>query len=319
MERNLALEVVRVTEAAALASARLMGRGDADACDSAAIGAVRKAFASVEIAGEVVIGESRGLVDGALSVGATLGEGVENGAPRMDVVIDALEGRRLCATGLPNAISVVALAPAGQFLRAPATYMEKIAVGPRARGAIDLSLPPIDNLRRIADAKGVYIDDLTVCILDRPRHEELVEQIRRAGARMRLIQDGDVAGAVATCTPHSGIDVLMGIGGAQEGIAAAAAVRCAGGDLQGRLLPHDEVTRAETDALGGLDRIYRVEELAGDNVVFAATGVTTGDLLRGVRFRARGASTHSVVMRLASGTVRFIETEHTFDREPFYG
>ncbi len=319
MERNLALEVVRVTEAAALASARLMGRGDADACDAAAIEAMQRAFASVEVAGEVVIGESRGLVNGALAVGSILGSQGGAATPEVDVVVDALEGRRLCATGLPNAIAVLAMAPSGQLLHAPATYMEKIAVGPGARGAIDLSLPAVDNLRRIADAKGVYVDDLTVCVLDRPRHQALVEEIRKAGARIRLIRDGDVAGAVATCIPRSGIDVLMGVGGAQEGVAAAAAVRCAGGDLHGRLQPHDEATRAEVEKLGGKERIYQVEELAGDDVVFSATGVTTGDLLQGVRFRARGASTHSVVMRLASGTVRFIETEHTFDRQPIYG
>ncbi|RMG15472.1 MAG: class II fructose-bisphosphatase [Deltaproteobacteria bacterium] len=321
MDRNLALEVVRVTEAAALATARLMGRGDGPACDAAAVEAMRRAFDTVDVCGEVVIGEGEKDRAPMLYIGEKVGCGEPGEGVEVDVAVDPLEGTRLCARGEPNAISVVAMAPKGNLLRAPDTYMEKIAVGPSARGAVDLSLSAGENLRRIADAKGVYIDDLTVCILDRPRHEDLIREVREAGARIKLINDGDVSAAVATCLDSSGVDVLMGIGGAPEGVISAAAIKCFGGDMQGRLRPHDEATRQRMGEMGLKEEgeIYRLDELAQGEVMFAATGVTGGDLLRGVRYFAGGARTHSVVMRSKSGTIRSIETTHHFDRKPNYG
>jgi fructose-1,6-bisphosphatase II len=320
MDRNLALEVVRVTEAAALASARLMGRGDRKAADHAAVEAMRKAFNDIAINGLVVIGEGERDAAPMLYIGERVGRARENDM-EIEIAVDPLEGTNLCATGAPNAISVIAMGEKGKLLRAPDTYMEKIAVGPEAKGAIDLSRSPVENLRRISDALGKYVEDLTVVILDRPRHEKLVLEVRQAGARIKLIGDGDVAGALNTCFPDTGVDVLMGTGGAPEGVISAAAVRCVGGDIQGRLLFAGEKERERARAMGlkDLDRIYMAEELAGGNVMFAATGVTNGDFLKGVRFTSDGARTHSVVMRSKSATVRYIETEHHFKRKPNYG
>lgn len=313
MDRNLALEVVRVTEAAALSTARLMGKGDRDRAEAAAVDAMHAAFATVAFRGKIVIGQGKEAKK--LFHGESVGCGADS-SPEVDVAADPLEGTRLCASGRPNALSVVVIAAKGDLMRVPATYMEKIAVGPGAEGSIDLSLSPTDNLRRIADKKGLYIDDLTVCILDRDRHQALIEEVRESGARIKLIDDGDVSAGIATCFPRSGVDVLMGVGGAPEGIITAAAIRCVGGDFQGRLVPHDDAAEEEMKTLGLEKRIYPIDEIAPNDVMVAATGVTSGDSLRGVSYFSGGARTESVVMRSSSGTVRFIETEHHFDRKP---
>ena len=316
MDRNLALEAVRVTEAAALASARLMGRGDEKAADQAAVDAMRRAFDSVGISGTVVIGE--GERDEAPML--YIGEKVGAGGPEIDIALDPLEGTTITATGGPNALSVIAMAEKGGFLHAPDTYMEKIAVGPRARGAIDITAPPAKNLKAIANALRVYVEDLTVVVLNRPRHEQLIREIRATGARIKLIPDGDVSAAIATCFESTGVDVLMGIGGAPEGVIAAAAIRCVGGDMQGRLVPrnNDEIERAKRMGITDINKVYQLEELAGGHVMFAATGVTDGDFLKGVRFVSGGATTHSVVMRSQSRTVRYIQATHHFDYKPRY-
>ncbi len=316
MDRNLALEAVRVTEAAALASARLMGRGDEKAADQAAVDAMRRAFDSVGISGTVVIGE--GERDEAPML--FIGEKVGAGGPEIDIALDPLEGTTLTATGGPNALSVIAMAEKGGFLHAPDTYMEKIAVGPRARGAIDITASPTRNLKNIANALKVYVEDLTVVILNRPRHEVLIREVRQAGARIKLIGDGDVSAAIATCFESTGVDVLMGIGGAPEGVIAAAAIRCVGGDMQGRLVPrnNDEIERAKKMGIKDISKVYTLEELAGGDVMFAATGVTDGDFLKGVRFFSGGATTHSVVMRSRSRTIRYIQATHHFDYKPVY-
>lgn len=251
-----------------------------------------------------------------------IGERIGSGdGPELDVALDPLEGTTIVAQGRANAMSVVAITETGGFLHAPDTTMDKIAVGPKAKGAVDLSLSPEQNLRNIADAMKCYVEDLTVVILDRPRHTELIRAVREVGARIKLIQDGDVSAAIATGFPETGVDVLMGIGGAPEGVLAAAALQCLGGDMQGRLKARNdhEVERARRMGIKDIDRIYRIGDLAkGNDIMFAATGVTDGDLLRGVRFFGGGARTHSVAMRYRSGTVRFIEATHRFDRKPVY-
>jgi fructose-1,6-bisphosphatase II len=320
MDRNLALEVVRVTEAAALASARFMGRGDRSGADRAAVEAMRRALNDLAINGEIVIGEGERDQAPLLYVGDKVGKcsGSDIG---VEIAVDALDGTNLCATGAANAISVIAMGEKGKLLRAPDSYMEKIAVGSGARGAIDLRKPPSENLRRIADALGKYIEDLTVVILDRPRHEKLVKEVRETGARIKLIGDGDVAGAINTCFPDTGVDVLMGVGGAPEGVISAAAIRCVGGDMQARLVFRNDAERERARKMGieNLERIMSAEDMAGSNVMFAATGVTNGDFLKGVRFTGDGARTDSVVMRSKTGTVRHIETVHRFTRTPDYG
>ncbi|MBI4573517.1 MAG: class II fructose-bisphosphatase [candidate division NC10 bacterium] len=318
MERNLALEVVRVTEAAALSSARWMGLGNEKAAHQAAVDAMRRAFDAVPFSGTVVIGEGERDEAPMLFVGERIGSG---DGSALDVALDPLEGTTIVAQGRANAMAVVAIAEKGGFLPTPDTYMEKIAVGPKAKGAVDLSLSPAQNLQNIADAMKCYVEDLTVVILDRPRHAELVRAVREIGARIKLIQDGDVSAAIATGFPDTGVDVLMGIGGAPEGVLAAAALQCLGGDIQGRLKPRNdqEVERVRRLGIKDPDRVYGIGDLArGADVMFAATGVTDGDLLRGVRFFGGGARTHSVVMRYRSGTVRFIEATHRFDRTPVY-
>jgi fructose-1,6-bisphosphatase II len=327
MDRNLALELVRVTEAAALSCARWMGRGDAKGADQAAVDAMRRAFDGVDIQGTVVIGEGERDEAPMLFIGEKVGAGWHDGpemkktSPRVDIAVDPLEGTNLCATGSPDAIAVIAIADDGKFLNAPDTYMDKIAVGPAGKGAIDISKSPTWNLSALAEAKRARVEDLTAIILDRPRHQELIAEVRRAGARIRLITDGDVSAAIATCKDETGIDILFGIGGAPEGVLAAAALRCVGGDMQGRLKYRNEEERVRAEKMGvkDHDKIYRVDELAQGHVMFAATGVTDGAFLSGVHFRGGGASTHSVVMRSKSGTIRFIEAQHSFDRKPNYG
>ncbi len=320
MDRNLALEVVRVTEAAALASARFMGRGDRNGADQAAVEGMRRAFNDIPIRGEVVIGEGERDEAPMLYIGEKVGRG-RDGDPQIEIAVDPLEGTNLCATGSPNAISVIAMGEKGKLLHAPDTYMEKIAVGPGAVGAIDLRRTPTENLRRVAEALGKHVEDLTVVILERPRHDDLVREVREAGARVKLISDGDVAAALNTCLPDTGVDLLMGTGGAPEGVISAAAIRCLGGDMQGRLAFRNDHERARARGYGmqDLERVMGAAELAGGNVMFAATGVTNGDFLKGVRYTGDGARTHSVVMRSRTGTVRYIETEHHFTRRPDYG
>jgi len=318
VERNLALEVVRVTEAAALSSARWMGLGNEKAVRQAAVDAMRRALDGVPFCGTVAIGEGDRDEAPMLFVGERIGSG---DGPELDVALDPLEGTNIVAQGRANAMAVVAITEKGGFLQVPDTYMEKIAVGRKAKGAVDLSLSPEQNLQNIADAMKCYVEDLTVVILDRPRHAELIRSVREVGARIKLIQDGDVSAAIATGFPDTGVDVLMGAGGAAEGVLAAAALQCLGGDMQGRLRPRNdqEVERARRIGIKDMDRVYRIGDLArGVDVMFAATGVTDGDLLRGVRFFGGGARTHSVVTRHRSGTVRFIEATHRFDRRPEY-
>jgi fructose-1,6-bisphosphatase II len=320
MDRNLALEVVRVTEMAAIAAARLMGRGTKNESDQAAVDAMRRAFDALNIDGTVVIGEGERDEAPMLYIGEKVGKRGD-GSPQVDIALDPLEGTNLCAYGRPGAISVVSIASRGNLLNAPDTYMEKLAVGPKARGAIDLTKSPTENLRMIAEKMHRYVEDLAVIILDRPRHEELIREVRAAGARIRLIEDGDVAGAIATCFEETGVDVLMGTGGAPEGVIAAAALRSVGGDMQARLKPRNsgEIERCKKMGIADMNRIYTAEELAKGEVMFAATGVTSGDFLRGVRFFAGGAETQSVVMRSKTGTVRYIQATHKFDLKPSFG
>jgi fructose-1,6-bisphosphatase II len=284
---------------------------------------MRRAFDSVNVRGTVVIGEGERDEAPMLFIGEHVGAGWAHegdAAPRVDIAVDPLEGTNLCATGSPDSIAVIAIAEDGKFLNAPDTYMKKIVVGPAARGAIDLLQSPTWNLSAIAEAKRCRVDDLTAIILDRDRHQQLIEEVRKAGARIRLISDGDVAAAIATAKDSTGIDVLLGTGGAPEGVLAAAAIRCVGGDMQGLLQYRNDDERRRAEAMGIHDHnhLYRLEELAQGQVMFAATGVTDGSLLRGIHYFGGGATTHSVVMRSKSGTVRFIEAEHHFDRKPDY-
>jgi len=328
MDRNLALEVVRVTEAAALACSRLMGRGDRDGADRLAVEAMRRAFETVRVRGTVVIGEGERDEAPMLYIGEQVGTGWKlpadaaqvDDVPRVDIAVDPLEGTNLCATGSPGAIAVIALAQDGKFLNAPDTYMDKIAVGPESRGAIDITKTPTENLHRIAEAKKSRVEDLCAIILDRPRHAELIAEVRKAGARIRLIGDGDVSAAISTCSAETGIDVLFGIGGAPEGVIAAAALRCVGGDMQGRLKWRSTEERERGRKMGIVedDRIYKLEDLAQGDVMFAATGVTDGAFLKGVHYFGGGARTESIVMRSASGTTRMIDSTHHFDKKPNY-
>lgn len=318
MERNLALEVVRVTEAAALSAALWMGRGKEKEADQAAVESMRKALNSVSIAGTVVIGEGERDEAPMLFIGEKVGCALE---PKVDIALDPLEGTTIVAQGRNNALSVIAVANKGCLLHAPDTYMDKIAVGPKAKGVINLADTPTKNLKNIAQKLNCAVADLTVIILDRPRHAELIKEVRKSGARIKLIQDGDVSAAIATAVENSGIDVLMGIGGAPEGVIAAAALQCMGGDFQGCLKPrnHQEVERAKKMGVADINKIFKIHELAwGEDIMFAATGVTDGDLLKGVRFFRGGAFTHSVVMRFKSGTTRFITATHHFEKKPVY-
>ena len=320
MDRNLALEFVRITEAAALACSRFMGRGDEKAADQAAVNAMRNAFNSIAIDGTVVIGEGERDEAPMLYIGERVGMNSPN-APAVDIALDPLEGTTICATGGVGAIAVIAVAEKGNFLHAPDTYMDKIAVGPAARGVIDLDAPVEDNVRNVAKALGKDISQMTVVILDRPRHKELIGKVRALGARIQLIGDGDVSAAVACGINETGIDLLMGIGGAPEGVISAAAMKCLGGDFQGRLKfrNEEEKTRALRMGVTDLHRAYKMEEMAKGSVMFVATGVTTGPLLKGVRFVPGGkVLTHSIVMRSQTGTVRNIESEHMLSLKPLH-
>jgi fructose-1,6-bisphosphatase II / sedoheptulose-1,7-bisphosphatase len=317
MDRNLALEAVRVTEAAALSASRLMGRGDEKAADQAAVDAMRKALNSLAIDGTVVIGEGERDEAPMLYIGEKVGNGH---GPKIDIALDPLEGTTITAKGGANALAVIAMAEAGGFLNAPDVYMDKIGIGAGLGEVVDLDEPPASNLKNLAKAKGADVSDLVVCILDRPRHSELIAKVREAGARIMLISDGDVSGVIATSRPESGVDIYMGSGGAPEGVLAAAALRCIGGFMQGRLIfrNDDERSRAKRFGITDFNRKYNLLELAKGDVMFAATGVTSGTMLQGVRRFAGGAITHSMVMRSKTGTVRFIEAQHNFERKPHY-
>ena len=312
MDRNLALEAIRVTEAAALRASLLMGRGDEKAADQAAVDAMRTALNSLYIDGTVVIGEGERDEAPMLYIGEKVGFGV---GPRVDIALDPLEGTTITAKGGPNALAVIAFADQGGFLNAPDVYMDKLAVGGGLpAGVVDIDESPLTNLRSLAKAKKCEVSDLLVCILDRERHRELIAKVRESGARIQLITDGDVSGVIATSQPDSGVDMYVGSGGAPEGVLAAAALQCIGGQMQGRLLfrNDDEKARAAKWGVKDLNRKYEINDLAHGNVMFAATGVTTGSFLRGVRRFAGGAYTHSVVMRSQTGTVRYIEAHHNF-------
>ena len=311
-DRNLALELVRVTEAAAIAASRWTGRGQKNEADGAAVEAMRSAFDTVAIDGTVVIGE--GEMDEAPML--YIGERVGAGGPAMDIAVDPLEGTTLTAKGGPNALTVIALAERGKFLHAPDCYMDKIAVG----GGLPPEIVHLDakveeNLRNLARAKKRDVSDLVLCTLDRDRHAEIIARSREIGARIMLLPDGDVAGAIATTLPESGVDMFIGTGGAPEGVLAAAALRCTGGQMQGRLMFEDEAQLERSRGMGITDpkRVYRIEEMAGGDVMFAGTGVTSGAMLRGVRRFGHGAITHSIVMRSKSGTMRYIEAHHNFE------
>lgn len=318
MNRNLALEMVRVTEAAALASARWLGKGDAKAADHAAVEAMRAVFNDIDFDGTVVIGEGERDEAPMLYIGEKVGNGLP---PQVDIALDPLECTNSVAYARGNALSVVAIGNHGHFLHAPDTYMEKIAVTEKAVEAVDMNKSATQNLKDISDALGIQLENLTVVILERDRHRSLIEEVRQAGCRIQLIADGDVSAAIATALPGTGVDVLMGIGGAPEGVLAAAALRCLGGVMRGRLkFRHDqEIVRARRMGITDLDQVYTEEDLAkGDEIMFAATGITTGDLLRGVTFTRGGAVTHSIVMRSSTRTIRFLETHHSFDGKPVY-
>jgi len=310
------MELVRVTEAAALASARWMGKGLKNEADDAATSAMRDVFDTIPMKGTVVIGE--GEMDEApmLYIGEKLGNGY---GPRLDVAVDPLEGTNIVAKGTWGALAVLAVADAGDLLHAPDMYMDKIAVGPEAAGHISLDATIEENIAAVAKAKNKEIEDVVVSILDRERHEEIIQRIRATGARIRLIGDGDVAGAINTAFPHTGIDILLGSGGAPEGVLAAVALKCLGGELQGRLLPADdaEIERCKKMGIEDPSKILMMDDLvAGDDCIFAATGVTDSELMKGVQFTAQGGQTYSVVMRAKSGTVRFVEGIHSFKKKP---
>lgn len=311
LDRNLALEVVRVTEAAALAASTQMGRGDEKAADQAAVDAMRTAFDSLDINGTVVIGEGERDEAPMLYIGEQVGRGT---GPKVDIALDPLEGTTITAKGGPNALAVIAMAEAGGFLNAPDTYMQKIAIGISEPGIVDLDESVQYNLKSLAQAKKTSVQSLVVCILDRPRHQDMIEAVRSAGARITLIDDGDVSGIISTAQSDSGIDMYIGTGGAPEGVLAAAALRCIGGFMQGRLVfrNDDEKARAAKWGISNLDQKYGLTDLAAGEVMFAATGVTDGSMLRGVRTFPGGAKTQSIVMRSKTRTIREISTSHYF-------
>jgi fructose-1,6-bisphosphatase II len=315
MERSLTMELVRVTEAAALASARWMGRGLKDEADGAATSAMRDVFDTIPMKGTVVIGE--GEMDEApmLYIGEKLGTGY---GPRVDVAVDPLEGTNILAAGGWNALAVIAIADNGNLLHAPDMYMEKIAVGPEAVGLVDINASVLDNLKAVAKAKNKDIQDVVATVLNRPRHEHIIAQLREAGARIKLINDGDVAGAINTAFDHTGVDILFGSGGAPEGVLSAVALKCLGGEIIGKLLPQNDAELERCIKMGlDVNRVLRMEDLVkGDDAIFAASGVTDGELLKGVQFKGGYGLTHSVVMRAKSGTVRFVDGRHSLNKKP---
>jgi fructose-1,6-bisphosphatase II len=317
-DRNLALELVRVTEAAALAAGRWVGRGDKNGADQAAVNAMRQLISSVSMNGVVVIGEGEKDDAPMLFNGERVGSG---DGPEADVAVDPIDGTTLCAKGMNNALSVLAVAPRGSMFDPSAVfYMEKLVTGAVASSVVDITAPVAENVRRVAKAKGETPAEVTVCILDRPRHEALTNEIRSTGARIKFISDGDVAGAIMAAREGTGIDLLVGIGGTPEGIISACAMRCLGGVIQGRLWPRNEDERRKAlDAGHDLSRVLTTDDLVtSDDVFFVATGITDGELLRGVRYHGRGADTHSLVMRSRSGTIRVIESEHRLDKLSAY-
>ncbi|GEK59275.1 fructose-bisphosphatase class II [Marinococcus halophilus] len=316
MERSLSMELVRVTEAAAQASARWMGRGKKDEADDAATSAMRDVFDTIPMKGTVVIGE--GEMDEApmLYIGEKLGTGF---GPRVDVAVDPLEGTEIVASGSWNALAVLAIADHGRLLHAPDMYMDKIAVGPEAIGQIDIDAPVADNLHAVAKAKGKDIEDVVVTILDRERHAKLIQEVRDTGARIKLIPAGDVAGAINTAFDETGVDILLGSGGAPEGVIAAVGLKCLGGEMQGKLLPQndDELARCTEMGIDDVNRPLLMSDLVGgEDCIFAATGVTEGELLKGVNFKSSKATTQSLVMRAKSGTVRFVDGKHNVQKKP---
>lgn len=315
MDRNLALELARVTEAAALDAGRWVGKGDKISADAAATEAMRRTLDNMDISGTVVIGE--GEMDEApmLYIGEKVGKGQDL---KVDIAVDPLEGTTICSKGANGSIATIALAPEGGFLHAPDMYMHKLVTGPDGVGVVDIRNSADENIRLLAAAKKCQPQDLTVVVLDKPRHVELIDTIRKAGARCQMIPDGDVAAAIAASLDDTGIDMMIGTGGAPEGVLTAAAIKCLGGFMQGQLAFNNDEERSRAKQMGidDFDRIYSTEELAQGDVFFAATGVTNGDLVRGVRYFGNGAKTHTVVMRSQSRTVRFIETHHYFDHKP---
>ncbi|QBF46877.1 class II fructose-bisphosphatase [Janibacter limosus] len=313
-DRNLAMELVRVTEAAALAGGRWVGRGDKNTADGAAVDAMRSMISSVRMDGTVIIGEGEKDEAPMLYNGEQVGDGE---GPACDVAVDPIDGTTLTAKGMTNAVSVLAVADRGSMYDPSAVfYMDKLVTGPEAADVVDIRLPVAENIKRVAKAKGEQPEDVTVIILDRPRHHELAEQVRAAGARIRFISDGDVAGAIMAARPGTGIDLLLGIGGTPEGIITACAIKCLGGVIQGRLWPRDDEERQHAiDEGHDLDRVLTTDDLvATDNCYFVATGITDGELLRGVRYRAGGATTESLVMRSKSGTIRVVEAHHNLTK-----
>lgn len=318
MDRNIALELVRITETAALASAKFMGRGDKNGADGAAVEGMRLCFEDVNIRGEIVIGE--GELDEApmLYNGEKVGSGY---GPSVDIAVDPIDGTNLIAKGLPNAVSVIAMAEHGKMLKAPDTYMEKIIVGPKAKGVIDLNASVTENLTRVAEAIGKPLADTTLTILDRERHKDIIEEARKAGVRIKIFNEGDVAGGIATCFAETGVDILLGKGGAPEGVITAAAVKTLGGDMQARLSPMSPEELERCHKMGFSDeklkKVLTLDDLvSGSDILFAATGITDGDLLEGITIYPGGkAKTHSVVMRSSTGTVRFVDAIHVINQK----
>ena len=318
MDRNLALDFVRATEAAAISSAYWVGKGNEKQADQAAVEAMRKAFSVIDIDGTIVIGEGERDEAPMLYIGEKVGSG--NGM-KLDIAVDPLEGTTITARGDPNAMSVFAAAPSGCLLNAPDTYMDKIAVGPKCAGAVDLDASVEENVKAVAERLDKPLDEVTVMIMDRDRHKELIEKVRKCGCRIRLIRDGDIAGALGPSIEDSGIDILIGIGGAPEGVIAAVALKCLGGEIQGRLKfrNEEEKERAKKMGLKNLNQKMMMKDLVkSDEAMFAATGVTDGTILKGVSFQSHGARTHSIVMRAKTKTIRFIEAVHHFEHFPDY-
>ena len=320
MEQQLALDMVRVTEAAALASARMMGRGDRHEADRVATEAMRAAMDEIEFQGRIVIGEGERDEAPMLYIGEEVGraDAGKRDAPEVDIAVDPLEGTNLVATGQANAITVLAASEKGGLVHAPDTYLEKLCVGPVAAGCVDITRSPTENVHRIAEALRRRVNDITVIVLERPRHTDLIAELRTAGARIQLISDGDLSAAISCAVSGTGVHAVMGIGGAPEGVITAAALRCLGGEIQARFRYRSDEERERGARMGHGDesRVYRTEDLAsGESIVFAATGVTDGELLQGVRFFGGGARTHSLVMAYQTKQVRFIDTVHMFDRD----